>query len=101
MKLLRVLLFKIKTGDINPVEATTIDEVCKFVPFKRKVQCFVTPSKLWYKSSCGESYYGIVFKFVKLCSKHPERVQGQLELTNLHEHFQSEGQDEVEDVESG
>ena len=89
-------------GEIKPVDASTIDEVLKYVPFRSKVKCFVTPSKLWYNNSCGESSYGITFKVIKIFSKHPERVKEQLKITNLHEHFnaESEDEDEVEDVES-
>ena len=42
-------------GEIKPVDATTIDEVLNYVPFRSKVKCLVTPSKLWYTSSRGES----------------------------------------------
>ena len=80
-------------GEIKPVEATSIDEVLKYVPFKSKVKCFVTPSKLWYNNTCSDSSYGITFKVVKIFAKHPEKPKEQLKITNLHEHFQSEGED--------
>ena len=73
-------------GKIKPVEATTIDEVLNCVTFKSKVKCFVTPSKLWYNNSCGESSYGINFANVKCFPKHPEQPQEQLNITNLHKH---------------
>ena len=80
-------------GEIKPVEATTIDEVLKNVPFNSKVKCFVTPSKLWYNNTCSDSYYGITFKVVKIFAKHPEKPKEQLKITNLHEHVQSDNED--------
>jgi hypothetical protein len=81
-------------GEIKPVEVSTIDEVLKYVPFRSKVKCFVTPSKLWYNNSCGESSYGIAFKVVKIFVKHPPKIKEQLKISNLHEHFNIESEDE-------
>ena len=68
-----------------------------YVPFRSKVKCFVTHSKLWYNNSCGESSYGIAFKVVKIFVKHPAKIKEQLKINNLHEHFE---ESEAEDVES-
>ena len=55
------------SGEIRAVDASSIDDVVKYVPFKSKVRCFITPSNLWYHPSSNvDTSYGVVFKCVKI-----------------------------------
>ena len=80
------------SGVIRSVDVTTIDEVCKHVPFRSTVKCFVTPSKLWYHPSQNvDASYGIIFKCVKILVKLPEKVAGPLQIDNLATAFEESG----------
>ena len=72
------------SGEIRAVEASTIDDVVKYVPFKSKVRCFITPSKLWYHpSETVDASSGVVFKCVKIFSKVSERNSVPLQIEDV------------------
>ena len=80
------------SGEIRAVEASTIDDVVKYVPFKSKVRCFITPSKLWYHPSANvDASYGVVFKCVKIFSKLPERSSLPLQIEDVAAQFAESG----------
>ena len=80
------------SGEIRAVEASSIDDVVKYVPFKSKVRCFITPSKLWYHPSSNvDASYGVVFKCVKIFSKLPERNSLPLQIEDVAAQFAESG----------
>ena len=84
--------------EIRAVDASAIDDVVRWVPFRSKVKCFITPSKLWcHPGSLSEASYGIVFKRVKFFSKLPERNNSNLQIENVAAHFaESESESETD-----
>jgi len=82
------------SGEIRSVDVTTIDEVCKYVPFRSVVKCYVTPSKLWYHPSANvDASYGIIFKCVKILVKLPEKATAPLQLDDLTTAFEDSGEE--------
>ena len=86
------------SGEIRAVDVSAIDEVVRWVPFRSKVKCFITPSKLWcHPGSLSDASYGIVFKCVNFFSKLPERNSGSLAIENVAAHFaESETESETD-----
>ena len=82
------------SGEIRSVDVTTIDEVCRYVPFRSSVKCYITPSKLWYHPSSNvDASYGIIFKCVKILVKLPDKAAGPLQIDDLSTAFEDRGEE--------